>query len=136
MELKSFFLGGSITLNTSDPFGPPLINPNLMTSPFDAFALKEAIKMVFSYLSSPIWKDYLGEPVDGLDLVVNSDFEDTVLEEFIRNGSFSAYHMVGSAAMSSVGAAWGVLDPDLRVKGLTGLRVVDASVLVSTHTLI
>ncbi|PBL03982.1 alcohol oxidase [Armillaria gallica] len=120
---------GSITLNTSDPFGPPLINPNLMTSPFDAFALKEAIKMVFSYLSSPIWKDYLGEPVDGLDLVVNSDFEDTVLEEFIRNGSFSAYHMVGSAAMSSAGAAWGVLDPDLHVKGLMGLRVVDASVL-------
>ncbi|KAK0218408.1 hypothetical protein EDD85DRAFT_961677 [Armillaria nabsnona] len=95
MELKSIFLGGSTTLNTSNPFGPPLINPNLMTSPFDAFALKEAIKM----------KDYLGEPIDGLDLVVNSDFKDTVLEEFIQNGSFSAYHMVGSAAMSSIGAA-------------------------------
>ena len=39
------------------------------------------------------------------------------------------FHAVGTAAMSEYGASWGVLDPDLKVKGTTGLRVVDASAL-------
>ena len=41
----------------------------------------------------------------------------------------SELHGVGTAGMSERGAQWGVLDPDLRVKGTTGLRVVDASAL-------
>ena len=42
---------------------------------------------------------------------------------------YSGLHGVGTAGMSERGAQWGVLDPDLRVKGTTGLRVVDASAL-------
>ena len=40
---------------------------------------------------------------------------------------YSVFHAVGTAAMSRRGDSWGVLDPDLRVKGTKGLRVVDAS---------
>ena len=41
----------------------------------------------------------------------------------------SVFHAVGTAAISQRGTPWGVLDPDLRVKGTKGLRVVDASAL-------
>ena len=42
---------------------------------------------------------------------------------------YSVFHAVGTAAISQRDASWGVLDPDLRVKGTKGLRVVDASVI-------
>ena len=46
----------------------------------------------------------------------------------------SVFHAVGTAAMSERGAQWGVLGPDLRVKGTKGLRVVDASALTYVPT--
>jgi len=42
---------------------------------------------------------------------------------------YSQLHAVGTSAISQCGASWGVLDPDLRVKGTKGLRVADASAL-------
>lgn len=53
------------------------------------------------------------------------------VEAAIRGVVASNVHPVGTAAMSRKGAEWGVVDPDLKVKGVEGLRVVDASVMVS-----
>lgn len=49
----------------------------------------------------------------------------------MRAGASSVFHPTGTAAMSPKGADWGVVDPDLKVKGVEGLRIVDGSVLVS-----
>lgn len=56
---------------------------------------------------------------------------DEELDAFLRSGTEPFGHALGSAAMSPRGAKWGVVDPDFRVKGTKGLRVVDASVIVS-----
>ena len=51
------------------------------------------------------------------------------LSELMLPVGYSVFHAVGTAAISRRGAPWGVLDPDLRVKGTKGLRVVDASAI-------
>ncbi|KAJ7693354.1 aryl-alcohol oxidase-like protein [Mycena rosella] len=113
---------GSITLNSSDPFASPLIDPALLSSDFDLFVMREAVKSVQRFVAARAWDGYI------IASLINGT-TDAELDAYIRSESSSEYHPVGTAAMSPWGARYGVVDPDLRVKGLTGLRVVDASVL-------
>ncbi|KAJ6535925.1 pyranose dehydrogenase [Mycena vulgaris] len=125
---------GSITLNSSNPFDAPLIDPALFVSDFDIFAARTAVLKTQEFLSAPAWKGYIIRPVDALASALLSD---AALDEYIRNTSISAQHPVGSAAMTARTASWGVVNPDLRLKGATGLRIVDASVMPfvpSCHT--
>lgn len=52
-------------------------------------------------------------------------------ENDLRNGVGTVFHPVGTASMSPADASWGVVNPDLKLKGAKGVRIVDASVLVS-----
>ena len=70
-----------------------------------------------------MWSDYIIRLVD----TATTDEE---LDQFIRSSTITVSHGVGTAAMSPKGAEYGVVDPDLRVKRVRGLRIVDASVLV------
>ena len=115
---------GSVTINSTNPLDPPLINPNLLQSTFDFLAIREAFLATRRFASAPAWKGYL------LSEVVN--ITDDNLDEYIRNSTTTVFHPVSTARMSRKGEEWGVVDPDLRVKGVEGLRIVDASVFVST----
>ncbi|KAF7345143.1 hypothetical protein MSAN_01890400 [Mycena sanguinolenta] len=115
---------GSVTLSSSDPFAPPLIDLGLLSSDFDALALTEGINLALKFLTAPTWNGYLGAPT--VDLTSMSSAE---LTAHIRAISGPGYHVVGTAGMSARGAQHGVVDPDLKVKGIAGLRVIDASVL-------
>lgn len=70
-----------------------------------------------------MWSDYILGLVD-------TAISDEELDQFIRSSAITVSHGVGTAAMSPKGAEYGVVDPDLRIKGVSGLRVVDASILV------
>ncbi|KAJ7282840.1 aryl-alcohol-oxidase from pleurotus Eryingii [Mycena rebaudengoi] len=115
---------GSVTLNSSDPLAPPLIDPNLLGSEVDMFIMREAIKSSLRFASAPAWTDYIISPVS-----FNSSSTDEELDAYIRANAGTVFHPTGTAGMSPKGAKYGVVDPDLRVKGLNGLRVVDVSVL-------
>ncbi|KAF5346542.1 hypothetical protein D9756_010032 [Leucocoprinus leucothites] len=119
---------GSIRLNTSDPFSAPLIDPGLLNTPLDFEIIKYSIRSAQRFLSGRAWKDYIIAPLNGLDntTMVGTDEE---LGEYVRANTATIFHPVGTASMAPVDADWGVVDPDLRVKGVSGLRVVDASVL-------
>ncbi|KAF7351779.1 hypothetical protein MSAN_01611300 [Mycena sanguinolenta] len=115
---------GSVTLSSADPFAAPLIDLGLFSNEFDALALTEGIQLALKFATAPTWNGYLGAPT--VDLTSMSQAE---LTAHVRANSGPGYHVVGTAGMSPRGAQYGVVDPDLRVKGIAGLRVIDASVL-------
>ncbi|KAF2100581.1 aryl-alcohol-oxidase from pleurotus Eryingii [Rhizodiscina lignyota] len=118
---------GSVRLNSSDPFAAPIIDPNYLSSEFDRFAMMAGIRSTFDFLKLPAFKGFIGEPL--VDLQLDSGSDATLLG-YIRNNTVTVNHGCGTARMSPVGADWGVLDPNLKVKKVNGLRVVDASSIV------
>ncbi|EAU87899.2 aryl-alcohol oxidase [Coprinopsis cinerea okayama7 len=123
--LMSPYSRGSVRLNSSNPFDNPLIDSGFLTHPYDIEAYKEGYRMIKRFYELPIWKDRITGPFT-IDPDVLSDGE---FERRVRDELASALHPVGTAAMSSGRSRTGVVDPELRVKGVRGLRVVDASAI-------
>lgn len=120
---------GSVTLNSTNPFAPPVIDPGLLRDEFDRVVLREAIKLAIQFTQAPVWSDYVIGPTGGLAIALNATTNlDGAIDQYVTNHTGTIWHPVGTASMSPVGAPWGVVDPDLKVKKVTGLRIVDASV--------
>jgi len=119
-------------MNYSDPFSIPLIDAGLLAhgSQTDVPLMREAVKRILQLVSAPAWKDYIiGPGSESQPTLASSDAE---IDAFIRVNSRSAYHVVGTSSMSRKGDLKnGVVDPDLKLKKAAGVRIVDASVLVS-----
>ncbi|KAJ7903825.1 aryl-alcohol oxidase-like protein [Mycena olivaceomarginata] len=123
---------GSVTLQSNNPFDPPLIDLGLLKTDFDIFTAREAIKRAYRFVQAPVWRDYIIAPTTDL-----SNLTTEALDQFIRNGASPAAHLVSTAAMSARDASYGVVNPDLLVKGASGLSIIDASILpfiTSAHT--
>jgi hypothetical protein len=121
--------GGSITINSSNPFDPPVIDLGMLQSDFDLFALREALNRAQKFFKASAWQDVIIGPTQDLENITTD-----ALDTFIRNTVAPMLHLVGSAAMSARDARdakHGVVDPDLLVKGVHGFRIIDVSVLVS-----
>ena len=114
-------------MQSTDPFDFPLIDPAYFTDPYDIYAATQAVKSALEFVTAPAWKDYIVAPY-GPTANLSTDAD---IEAFIRNFSTTLFHPVGSAYASSASSKEGVVDNQLRVKGATGLRVVDASIFVS-----
>jgi choline dehydrogenase len=115
-----------VTINSSNPFDPPQINPNLLASKFDIFTYRESVKASQRFFAAPAWKDYVIGPFQPPANATS----DQDLDTYLRENAIASSHASGTCAMSAKDAKYGVVDPDLRVKGVKGLRVVDASIMV------
>lgn len=116
---------GSITLASSNPFTLPIVDPGLLNSPFDIFLIREAIKAAKRVVAAPAWKGYILEPFGPL-ATAETDAE---IEAYARSHTATIWHPTSTASMSAWNATGGVVNPDLTVKKVRGLRIVDASIL-------
>jgi choline dehydrogenase len=117
---------GTITLRSSDPKDKPIIDPRYLTDEAgaDRAALMSGLRMCAEIARSPALSDVVGtiaRPFDATTL------DDETLEKALDSLSHTLYHPVGTCRMGSDDAS--VVDPQLRVRGVEGLRVADASVM-------
>ncbi|OJT08261.1 Pyranose dehydrogenase [Trametes pubescens] len=115
---------GSIRLASASAFDAPLIDPAFMQTESDMAILTEAVKAAHRFVGAPAWKDFIIAPFK--DAVQTT--ADDEIRAYIRNMIATFRHPMGTATMSATHDAAGVVNPDLRVKNVSGLRIVDASV--------
>lgn len=116
---------GRISLASPDPTEAPRIDPNYLADPADMDVMIDALRIsreIFEEQSFTRWR--------GRDVLPDSALTNRrEQEQFIRSRAETIYHPVGECRMGTDDAA--VVDPQLRVRGIDGLRVVDASVMPS-----
>jgi choline dehydrogenase len=114
---------GRLWLRSTDPLTHPHIDPAYFTHPDDLADITAGLRVCLEIANqSPISK-YLR----GLNLPTEADSSDAALTEHAKRWSQTEYHAVGTCAMGIDENA--VVDPQLKVRGVDGLRVVDASVM-------
>ncbi|MEZ0365006.1 GMC family oxidoreductase [Mycobacterium sp. pUA109] len=115
---------GTVRLASSDPFTLPLIDPNYLAEPRDLATLVAGMELVRETVGHSAIAPELGREV-----LPAADQEGADLADFVRRNASGVYHPVGTCRMGTDERA--VVDPALRVGGVNGLRVADASIMPS-----
>jgi choline dehydrogenase len=122
---------GSVSLRSADPNAPPIIDPNFLAEPYDMDRTVDCVKVGQEIMSQPSMAKFIAnEFLPGPKVRARADYE-----AYIRDRARSGYHPVGTCKMGVDDMA--VVDPQLRVRGVDGLRVADSSImprLVSGNT--
>jgi choline dehydrogenase-like flavoprotein len=116
---------GSVSLRSADPQAPVRIFQGLLTEQADIEKLRDGIRLVREIAHQAPLQPFLKEEFDpGPSCVSDKD-----LEAYLRATTATAHHPVGTCKMGTANDELAVVDPTLRVRGVRGLRVVDASVI-------
>jgi choline dehydrogenase len=116
---------GEIRLRSADPAAPPIIDHRLLGDERDVIAMAKGCAIVQRMCEAPslaphIMGNVRPDPLPG-------DLEEWTA--YVRANASIGYHMLGTCRMGPDGDGLAVVDPALRVRGVDGLRVIDASVM-------
>lgn len=113
---------GTVSLASSNPRTPPRIDPCFLENRDDLLPLLRGFEIARQILAAADFNECAAKEIaPGLDVQ-----SDTQLEQYIRQSAFTVFHPVGTCRMGSDPDS--VVDPELRVRGVRGLRVADASI--------
>jgi choline dehydrogenase len=114
---------GSVRIASADPRAAPLIDLNYFAVEDDLATMRAGVRMCRDILAQPAFDRLKGpEYAPGADAT-----SDAQIDRFLRRETFSNFHLSGTCRMGQDGDA--VVDSRLRVRGLSGLRVADASIM-------
>ncbi len=116
---------GSVTLLSADPSAKPVVDPNFLGDPDDLRCSVEGVKISREIFRQPSLRKYIRAirfPAD--QVKTQAEFE-----AYARQFGRTSYHPVGTCRMGVDGMS--VVDPQLRVHGLDGLRICDSSIMPS-----
>ncbi len=109
---------GSVTLASNDPSASPIVRNDFYSHESDLEKMVAAQRLMYEIVGQPAFKAYAAEPHN-----VAADDSDEAIRAHVEATTYAIYHPVGTCGIGSV------VDSELRVEGLEGLRVVDASVM-------
>ena len=114
---------GHVNIRSADPAQPPSILFNYLQDPQDRQDLRASVRLTREILAQPALAPFCGE-----ELSPGSQMQtDAQIDAFVRQGVETCYHPVGTCRMGNTEDC--VVDEECRVRGIAGLRVVDASVM-------
>ncbi len=116
---------GHVRARSADPFEDLVIQPNYLADPMDRRVLLAGMRLARRLLRTPELAAYF----DHETLPGDRAQSDDELLDFARKYGSTAYHLIGTARMGPATDPMAVVDDQLRVHGMEGLRVVDASVM-------
>jgi choline dehydrogenase len=116
---------GWVRLRSANPADLPLVNPNYLGHADDVVHLRQGMRAAREILAAKPLSDVVREEI----LPGPTATSDASLDEHVRRTVKTDYHPVGTCRMGSDDDREAVVTPDLRVRGVTGLRVIDASVM-------
>jgi choline dehydrogenase len=121
---------GSVTLRSADPRGKPRIQFNYMSHPDDRADMRACVRLTREIFQQPAFAPFRGREIQpGADCV-----SDEQIDAFIADHVESALHPSCTCKMGDPADPMAVVDPDLQVIGVHGLRVIDSSVMPSITT--
>jgi choline dehydrogenase len=119
---------GEIRLRSANPSDKPIIDHRLLGHDGDVAKLVKGLKILERLCHAPALAGIITGPLKPKPFPDN----DADLEDYVRSSGVIGYHSVGTCRMGPDDDPLAVLDPELKVRGVAGLRVVDASVMPET----
>jgi choline dehydrogenase len=117
---------GWLDIHSDDPDQPPEIHLNLLGDPEDMARMKQALRLSYKFATSETMGGHIAEILLPDAATVEDDAR---LEAWLRNSVATGYHPVGTCRMGPAADHASVVDQDLRVIGVEGVWVADASIM-------